>query len=107
MLTKLRVAHPEAKRVFTDTDGHLTEKVIVRGFSGIVTKAGITKATLHDLRRTSLTMLAAKLPAFALQQRAGHVSPATTATYYLGDLAKESAKVADGVFGSVLKFNGQ
>jgi len=107
MLTRIRVAHPEAAKVFADTGGNLTELKIVKGFSGIMTAAGIAKCTLHDLRRTNLTMLATKLPAFALQQRAGHVSPATTAAYYIGDLAKESAKIADGVFGGILKVDGQ
>lgn len=98
LLTRIRVNHPDAVKVFTGTAGVLTAEKIDRGFKDIVEAAKIKKCTLHDLRRTSLTILATKLPAFALQQRAGHVSPSTTATYYLGDVSGVSAKVANAAF---------
>lgn len=69
-----------------------------RRFGEIVKKAGIPHCTLHDLRRTSLTVLASKLPAFALQQRAGHQSPSTTAKYYLGDTTAATAPAVSEAF---------
>ena len=92
--------------MFTETDGHLTETKIRREFCVVVKRSGIARCGLHDLRRTSLTMLATRLPAFALQQRAGHVSPSTTATFYMGDTGQASAQIAQEVFGKLFKPSG-
>lgn len=79
MLTRLRLDNPEAAKVFGLVPGKFSRRGVLRRFGKIVEKPEIAMCTLHDLRRTSLTMLATKLPAFALQQRAGHASPSTTA----------------------------
>ena len=107
LLAWIRERHPEAKRVFMDTGGRLTRGKVEKGLKKLCKAAGIPRCGLHDLRRTSLTMLACKLPAFALQQRAGHVSPSTTADYYLGSLAEESNRLAGEVFGKVFGPSGR
>jgi len=106
LLQWIRERHPNAVKVFTDTGKRLTPGRIRKGFADAVTDAKIPECTLHDLRRTSLTLLAAKLPAFALQQRAGHQSPATTAEFYVGSLAEETNRVAGEVFGKVFGPSG-
>jgi integrase len=98
MLTRLRLDCADAVKVFTHVPGKFSQRGVLRRFGKLVEAAGIPHCTLHDLRRTSLTILATKLPAFALQQRAGHASPSTTATYYIGDLAKEANRLAGEAF---------
>jgi len=71
--------------VFGGRDGPLRGDTVTRGFAEIVKKAGISRCTLHDLRRTFVSHLAnAGVNAALVQQLAGHSAIATTVKYYTG-----------------------
>lgn len=50
-------------------------------------------ATLHDLRRTWCTRVAAAVPMHVLKELAGHANISTTATFYLTTTASDAEKV--------------
>ncbi|AQQ71393.1 site-specific tyrosine recombinase XerC [Limihaloglobus sulfuriphilus] len=52
-------------------------------FSKIQKRAGIAKATIHDLRRSAITNWASALPFQAVHKLAGHSSISTTMGFYL------------------------
>ncbi|UCE46301.1 MAG: site-specific integrase [Phycisphaerales bacterium] len=49
----------------------------------ICRKAGVTKCSLHDLRRSAITNWAKKLPIQVVQQLSRHSDIKTTRQYYL------------------------
>lgn len=63
-------------------DGALVNNV-KRRFDALLRKAGIPRATLHDLRRSCITNWAGELPAHVVQKLAGHSDLKTTQKYYL------------------------
>jgi integrase len=60
-----------------------TQNNLIRDFEVIQRRAGISKFTLHDLRRSALTNWAQHLPIQIVQQFAGHSNITTTRKYYL------------------------
>ncbi|MDI6448479.1 tyrosine-type recombinase/integrase [Anaerobaca lacustris] len=56
---------------------------LTRGFEVIRSKAGVSKCTPHDLRRSAITNWAQELPVQVVQEFAGHSNIATTRKYYL------------------------
>ncbi len=56
---------------------------LTRGFEAIRHKAGVSKCTPHDLRRSAITNWAQELPVQVVQEFAGHSNIATTRKYYL------------------------
>lgn len=56
---------------------------MARNFTKLRKKAGISKCTIHDLRRSAITNWAQHLPIQVVQQFAGHSSITTTRRYYL------------------------
>ena len=107
LLTAIRVDSPETSLVFGFVPKKFSQRGVLRRFGKIVEEAKIDACTLHDLRRTSLTVLASKLPSFALQQRAGHESPSTTAKFYLGDISGAAKKAADEAFEGFFSKQGE
>ena len=61
---------------------NLTNNVL-REFNTIRRRAGVGPCTIHDLRRSSITNWARKLPAHMVRKLAGHSSLDTTMKYYL------------------------
>lgn len=64
---------------------------LLKQFYKILEKAGLPKMRFHDLRHTSITLLLNELgvPLKAAQTRAGHASPTTTMTIYVGEPTSE------------------
>ncbi len=64
-------------------------------YKAIQAEAGIAKplGTLHDLRKTWCTRLAATLPLHVLKEFAGHTDIATTAKYYTRTTEADAAKL--------------
>jgi integrase len=60
-----------------------TQNNLIRDFEVIQRRAGISKFTLHDLRRSALTNWSQHLPIQIVQQFAGHSNITTTRKYYL------------------------
>jgi len=56
---------------------------VIRDFDVVRCRAGVSKCTLQDLRRSAITNWAARLPIHVVQQLAGHSDIATTRKYYL------------------------
>jgi len=54
-----------------------------KNFNAIRSRAGLTKCTLHDLRRSAITNWAWYLPIQVVQQLAGHSDISTTRKFYL------------------------
>ena len=71
--------------VFGRQDGLLRGDTVSKAFAEIVKKSGISRCTLHDLRRTFVSHLAnAGVNAALVQKLAGHSAIATTVKYYTG-----------------------
>jgi integrase len=71
--------------IFTTAEGNPWRNNVKRDFGKIVKRARIAHASLHDLRRSFCTHLAASGANAALvQQLAGHSSITTTVKYYVG-----------------------
>jgi integrase len=71
-----------------------------RDFGVIRRRAGITKCTLHDLRRSAITNWASSLPIQVVQQLAGHSNISTTREYYLTVRSEDmlsARKVLNGI----------
>ncbi|MBN2180528.1 MAG: site-specific integrase [Sedimentisphaerales bacterium] len=64
-----------------------------RDFDVVRRRAGVSKCTLHDLRRSAITNWAQALPIQAVQQFAGHSNITTTKKYYLA-VRKEDVEKA-------------
>ncbi len=63
-------------------DGALVNN-IKRTFDALLKKAGVSRSTLHDLRRSCITNWARELPAHVVQKLADHSDIKTTQKYYL------------------------
>ena len=78
----LRLLPCRGTLVFGGRDGPLRGDTVTKGFAEIVRKAGISRCTLHDLRRTFVSHLAnAGVSAALVQKLAGHSAIATTVKY--------------------------
>ena len=77
---------------------------LVRDFGQIRKRAGVSKCTLHDLRRSAITNWAQKLPIQVVQQLAGHADISTTRKYYLA-VRSEDMTSANKVLNSILARN--
>ena len=62
---------------------------LTRGFEVIRCRAGVSKCTPHDLRRSAITNWAQELPVQVVQKFAGHSNIATTRKYYLSVRAED------------------
>jgi len=74
---------------------------LARDFGVLRHRAGISKCTLHDLRRSAITNWAAYLPIQVVQQLAGHSDISTTRKYYLA-VRPEDMVSANKVLNSIL-----
>jgi integrase len=72
-----------------------------KNFNAIRSRAGLTKCTLHDLRRSAITNWAWYLPIQVVQQLAGHSDISTTRKYYL-TVRSEDMVSANKVLNSIL-----
>ena len=72
-----------------------------KNFNAIRSRVGLTKYTLHDLRRSAITNWAGYLPIQVVQQLAGHSDISTTRKYYL-TVRSEDMVSANKVLNSVL-----
>jgi integrase len=70
-------------------------------FRAMCDKAGVTKLTLHDLRRSAITNWAQRLPIQIVQQLAGHSDISTTKKYYLA-VRSEDLESAGKLFNSIM-----
>ena len=78
-----RGIHPISEGIFETRDGRPLSNNLERDFQAIVKKADGKRCTLHDLRRTFASHLAAAdVNQEVVRQAAGHASAATTAEYY-------------------------
>jgi len=68
-------------------------------------RAGVSKCTLHDLRRSCIANWAVVLPIHVVQKLAGHSVIRTTRRYYLA-VQENDLERAKGVQAEILK-NGQ
>ena len=72
-----------------------------KNFNAIRSRVGLTKYTLHDLRRSAITNWAGYLPIQVVQQLAGHSDISTTRKYYL-TVRSEDMVSANKVLNSIL-----
>jgi len=56
---------------------------LIKTFNKLCKKAGISKSSIHDMRRSAITNWAQHLPIQVVQQFAGHSNITTTRQYYL------------------------
>lgn len=68
---------------------------LTRGFKVIRRRAGVSKCTPHDLRRSAITNWAQELPIQVVQELAGHSNIATTREYYLKVRAEDVDRATD------------
>jgi len=73
-----------------------------RDFDVIRRRSGISRCTLHDLRRSEITNWAQRLPIQVVQQLAGHSNIATTRKYYL-TVRPEDMTLASRVLDEILE----
>jgi integrase len=84
----------DASLLLTNAAGGSLELNRRRDFARMVKAAGIRHCTIHDLRRTFCTDLAAAgVNQTICAKRAGHANPATTAKYYQA-MTDEMARAA-------------
>jgi integrase len=67
----------------------------MKNFSKICEKAGITKSSIHDLRRSAINNCAQHLPIQVVQQFAGHSNITTTRQYYLAVRPENMASASE------------
>jgi len=72
-----------------------------KNFDSLRRRAGVSKCTLHDLRRSAITNWAQKLPMQVVQQLAGHSDISTTREYYLV-VRPEDIASANNILNSIL-----
>ena len=85
---------PEIPRPQTPTIFSLTAGSISGLFARLCVSVGIQDLTFHDLRRTAITRLAAKLTPFELAKMVGHRDlKVTLAVYYKQDAEEVARKL--------------